>query len=146
MVFLGAAGVDSGQLMISDPCYVDSEWRHEPFADDRVYKDSQTGVVVRWGRDFMRFDQPLEPYGESPAALIDAGRLVQLPPPLKPETFNYSYNGACQATLSDGYGELTFRDGQPGAGVVFQSGWGDGFYPIYGEKHDGRFMRVYVNM
>lgn len=102
--------------------------------------------MVRWGQDFTRFDILLEPYGESPNELIEAGGLVKIPPPSKPENFTYSYNGACQATLSESYGELVYGNGHPGAGVVFQSGWGDGFYPVYGEKHDGRIMRVYVNV
>lgn len=145
VVYLGSVGVDSGQLMITDPCYIDSEWLEEDYEDERVYRDTETNEIVRWGRDFMRFPEPLEPYGKSPDELIASGRWVNLPPPPKPEKFNYSYNGACQATLSEGHGELVYSNGEPGAGVVFGSGWGDGFYPIYGEKHDGRIMRVYVN-
>jgi len=145
VAYLGVVGVDSGQLMITDPCYIEGEWLDEPFQDDRVYKDTETGTTVKWGQDFVRFNEPLEPYGKSPNDLIEAGRLVQLPPPSKPESFNYSYNGACHATLLEGYGELVYGNGHPGAGVVFQSGWGDGLYPVYGEKHDGRIMRVYVN-
>lgn len=145
VVYMGTVGVDSGQLLITDPCYIDSEWQHEPFKTDRVYKDSQSGSIVRWGEDFMRFDEPLEPYGQSPEDLVKIGRLIQLPPPPRPQTFNYSYKGACQATASEGYGELVYNAGHAGAGVVFGSGWGDGFYPVFGEKHDGRIMRVYVN-
>ena len=145
VAYLGVVGVDSGQLLITDPCYIDSQWLDEPYQDDRVYKDAQTGATVKWGRDFVNFTEPVEPYGKSPNDLIAAGRLVQLPPP-KSESFNYSYNGACQATRSDGFGELVFGKGHPGAGVVFESGWGDGLYPVYGEKHDGRIMRVYVNV
>lgn len=146
VVYLGAVGVDSGQLLITDPCYIDSEWLDEPFQDDRVYRDIENGATVKWGQNFVNFNDPLEPYGQSPNDLIEAGRLVQLPPPPKPETFNYSYNGACHATLSEGYGELVNDRGHPGAGVVFQSGWGDGLYPVYGEKHDGRILRVFVNV
>lgn len=147
VAYLGVVGVDSGQLMITDPCYVDSEWSHEEYQHDRIYKDVESGAIVKWSDDFVSFVEPIESYGKSASALIDAGRLVQIPAPPRPETFNYSYNGACQATSDDGYGEMHYRDtGQPGAGVVFQSGWGDGFYPVYGEKHNGRIMRVYVNL
>jgi hypothetical protein len=143
---LGVVGVDSGQLLITDPCYIDSEWLDEPFQDDRVYRDAQTGATVRWGKDFVRFDEPLDPYGETSSALIESGRLIQRPPPPTPETFNYSYNGACQATMAAGHGELVYRAGNAGAGVAFSTAYGDGFYPIYGEKHDGRIVRVYVNV
>lgn len=146
VVRLGTVGVDSGQLLITDPCYIDGQWLDQPFQDNRVYLDTQTGDTVRWGRDFTRFDEPLEAYGDTPHSLLESGRLVQLPPPPRPEKFPYSYNGACQATLGAGFGELVYTDtGAEGAGVVFQSGWGDGFYPVYGEKHDGRIVRVYVN-
>lgn len=30
--YIGGVAVDSGQLMITDPCYVDGEWQSEPFA------------------------------------------------------------------------------------------------------------------
>lgn len=36
---IGVVGVDSGQLMICDPCYIDSEWKKEEF-DDSVKKPS----------------------------------------------------------------------------------------------------------
>jgi hypothetical protein len=143
---LGNVGVDSGQLLITDPCYIDSEWQDAPYQDNRVYRDSETGSIVKWGEHFQRFDEPLQGYGETPSALIESGRFVQLPPPPTPEAFPYSYNGACQATLTTGHGELVYRKGHPGAGVVFGTAWGDGIYPIYGEKHDGRIVRVYVNV
>ena len=147
VVYLGAVGVDSGQLLITDPCYIDKEWLDEPFETGGTYKDTETGTVVRRGQDFANFGDPLEAYGKSPKELIESGRLLRVPSPSTPETFNYSYNGACQATLSsEGFGELVYAAGDAGAGVVFQSGWGDGFYPVYGEKHDGRIMRVYINL
>lgn len=146
VVFLGMVGVDSGQLLITDPCYIDAYWADEPFDGDRAYRDTVTGAVHRLGKDFKRFDEVLEAYGKAPKDLVLDGRWSELPPPPPPTTYNYSYNGACQATLSDdGYGELTYPGGHHGAGVAFQSGWGDGFYPVYGEKHDGRIVRIYVN-
>ena len=147
VVHLGVAAVDSGQLLVTDPAYIDSEWQYQPFEGaDRVLVDTRTGDTVKWGRDFQRYDKPLEPYGKSPNELLEEGRLAEVPPPPPPETYSYSYNGACQATLSQGYGELAYRLGHAGAGVVFSSGWGDGMYPVYGEKHDGRIMRVYIDM
>lgn len=147
VVYLGQVGVDSGQLMITDPCYIDSQWLDEPFEDNRTYRDTQTGATVTKGKDFLAFDQPLDMFdGETPKAMIESRRLIALPDPPPPETFSYSYDGACQATLSRGHGELLYSDtGQPGAAVVFGSGWGDGFYHVFGEKHDGRIVRVYVN-
>jgi hypothetical protein len=146
VMYLGVARVDSGQLMITDPCYIGEEWLNEQFDVTRRYRDSETGATVVWDPFEVRNDQPLPPYGQTVATLVEKGRLVELPPPPPPESFNYSYDGACQATLSEaGYGQLVFGTGDEGAGVVFGSGWGDGYYEVYGEKHDGRIVRVYVN-
>jgi hypothetical protein len=105
VVYIGEVAVDSGQLMVTDPCYIDQEWRRE-------------SLVL--ASDLERAD------GTS---------------------YGYSYNGACNATLSGGgHGQLAFGLGHAGAGVAFRTAWGDGGYPVYAEKHDGRIVRVYVNV
>jgi hypothetical protein len=43
----------------------------------------------------------------------------------------YGYLGACNATLTNGYGELN-----QGSSVVFNTGWGDGVYPVYADIDD----------
>jgi hypothetical protein len=105
VVKIGSASVDSGQLMISDPAYIDSQWAE------------------------YRFDWE--------------NRIV----PNENGSYPFSYNGSCQATASEnGFGELAFIRGHAGAGVAFATAYGDGDYPIYAEKHDGRIVRVYVNV
>lgn len=146
VVYMGAVGVDSGQLLLTDPCYIESEWLDEPFDHGRIYRDTKTGGTITWNEDFIKYNEVLAGYDQTPEELIENGRLVQMPVPPTPEKFNYSYNGACQATISTGFGELVYETGHAGAGVVFQSGWGDGFYDVYAEKHDGRIMRVFVNL
>lgn len=70
VAFIGDVAVDSGQLMVTDPCYIDADWRREPFSV--------------------------------------AGRVESTEDTL----FNYSYDGACRATLSGGgHGELPFELG-----------------------------------
>lgn len=113
VVLLGEVGVDSGQLLITDPCYIDSEWAHEPFDPT--------------ARDF---------------AELEAGAGGESPTPM---AARYSYRGACETTLSYGYGELAYRNGHAGAGVALRTAWGDGGYPVYGELHNGRIVRVYIS-
>lgn len=115
VVLLGKVGVDSGQLMITDPCYIDQEWKHRGADTDK-------------------------PVGEEPWHRVAAGLTNVTDQTLPP----YSYRGAMRATLSSGYGELAFEMGHAGAGVVFATAWGDGIYPVYGELHDGRIIRVYI--
>jgi hypothetical protein len=105
VTYIGEVGVDSGQIMITDPCYIDQEWQKEE---------------LRLVRGEVNYETAL---------------------------YSYSYNGACNATLSGpGYGQLAYKLGHAGAGVVFQTAWGDGGYAVYAEKHDGRIVRVYVNV
>ena len=96
---IGFAAVDSGQLLVCDPCYIDGQWEKEEFSD-------------------------------------------------KPPQNNFSYNSCCKKTLSkEGAGQLNFKLGHEGCGVVFSSGYGDGCYPVYAEKNkEGRIIRVTIEM
>lgn len=102
--YIGNVGVDSGQLMVTDPCYIDDEWHHD--LREGIIQSERTEETV----------------------------------------FPYSYHGASSATLDVGHGELAFKRGHAGAGVVFSTGWGDGIYPVYAEKHNGRIVRIYINV
>jgi hypothetical protein len=99
---LGVVGVDSGQLMVCDPCYLESEWN--------CPKD--------------RADITQAPAGE------------------------FSYGGCCGATLGPrGAGQLNYRLGHAGAGVVWSSGYGDGVYPVYGRRNRaGQIVEVKIVM
>ncbi len=141
---MGTVAVDSGQLMITDPCYIDSEWEKEEFEDIRLYKDKNSSVVYQFRKDFTSYEDTIVGYEKNVNELIAEGRLVKV------ETvsdLNYSYKGACAATLSKiGFGELKFKLGHEGAGVAFGTLAGDGMYPVYAEKYDGKIIRVYVNL
>jgi len=61
----------------------------------------------------------------------------------------YSYNGACGRTLSSqSAGELHFKAGAgAGEGVVFSTGYGDGYYPVYATyNEDGKIVKVEIIM
>jgi hypothetical protein len=104
---IGTIGVDSGQMMLCDPCYVDSWDRDDgTFADDAM------------GRE-------------------------------KPEHTNFSYAGACNATLSKQKAGILGR----GTGAVCSSGFGDGSYGVYIKRSDegpwgnrvGAMMIVFIS-
>lgn len=93
---IGVVGVDSGQLIITDPCYVD-DWEGTEFISKEPYKQK--------------------------------------------EEYPYSYDGACQATLSPASAGQLRND----AGVAFSTGYGDGVYPVYATYNsEGRIMSVTV--
>jgi hypothetical protein len=52
----------------------------------------------------------------------------------------YGYLGACNATLTNNYGELGF-----GQAVVFNTGLGDGAYPVFAKlDEDGTVMEITI--
>lgn len=117
VVLLGEVGVDSGQLMVTDPLYIDAEWQHDINNDDAA-----------------------KTAADDPPSHVESDVAVTGEHPLWP----YSYEGVMATTLSAGYGELAYKMGHAGAGVVFSTGWGDGVYPVYGELHEGRILRVFI--
>jgi len=144
-VKLGVVGVDSGQLMVCDPCYLEDEWgrgnSNRP-SNRSIYKDIETGE--RWTyapglkppegvKSFPgSYDTPIpECGGLRPNELISSQRWVEEeyhPPSWRGE---FSYDGCCELTSHDEGGQLNFKMGHAGAGVVFSSGLGDGVYDVY---------------
>ena len=93
LVYAGSFGVDSGQAMVGDPCYLD-EWK--------------TNRDEEWDL---------------------AGKIGQ-----------YSYQGASATTIDSSAGVLG-----NGRSVVFNTGYGDGVYPVYAEfNDDGRVARIVI--
>jgi hypothetical protein len=53
----------------------------------------------------------------------------------------YSYQGASATTLEKSFGELGI-----GSAVVFNTGYGDGYYPVYVQiNEDGRITKVVID-
>jgi hypothetical protein len=91
---VGSFGVDSGQAMVGDPCYLDG-WN--------------TNVDEEWN--------------------------------LEGKIGNYSYHGASATTLDSSAGTL-----EGGKAVVFNTGYGDGVYPVYAQfDEDGRIAKIVID-
>lgn len=141
---MGIVGVDSGQLMITDPCYIKSEWLEEEFEDIRLYKDKNTFKVYQYLKDFTHYNDKIAGYDKTVNELIKEKILEEIK---TISEFNYSYKGACAATMSKkGFGELNYKMGHKGAGIVFGTLLGDGEYKVYAEKYNGEIFRVYVDL
>lgn len=152
-VKIGVVGVDSGQLMLCDPCYIESEWRRDDtFQDIRRYQNKE-GRVIQYRVEFEHFQCKIKPYDKTVNELIADGTFKEIPNPVNR---NFSYGGACSVTLQpteekfkDGANQLNFKLGHAGAGVAFNTGLGDGCYDVYAEyvyyKTWGwRCMKVWV--
>jgi len=137
-VLVGHIGVDSGQVMICDPCYIDSSWKQEAFKNIRRYRHHGTGDVLEYGKNFYDYEKKIKGYDRTMNEMIAAKEVHEVP--TTPAIHPFSYNACCQATLSeDGFGEL-----QDGTAVVTSSGYGDGLYPVYAEMEHGRVKRVTI--
>jgi hypothetical protein len=141
---IGVVGVDSGQIVICDPCYIDSEWEKEDFAERRRYHHAKSKRTLEFGRDFVKYDIPIIPYDKCMNDML-ADKDVEKLPDGKP-LYEFSYNACCTKTLSDEHdGQLNYRKGHPGVGVVSNTGWGDGLYPVIADiAPNGRVRSITI--
>jgi len=143
---IGHVAVDSGQLLLCDPCYIDSQWVKEDFEDFRTYQHKDTGNELTYRIDFGNYAEPIEAYGgKNMNELIETGEWEEVPD-TKGAVNPFSYNACAKATLSeDGHGELNFNLGHAGVGVAFSTAFGDGMYPVVAHYHaDGTLRSVEV--
>lgn len=119
---LGVVGVDSGRLLVCDPCYIDDEWIEHGFDSKEMYEDTETGEKIisprrrlSEGITFASEYKDGMTYNEA----VQKGILKAIP---QPETGEFSYDGCCKS------GQLNFKRGHAGAGVAFRSG--DGVYEV----------------
>lgn len=145
---IGVVGVDSGQLMIMDPCYVNSEWQYNgditgvkfwgeaekdiiDFMQDKGYevitRDTGSGFISAHSKEEAESIQRII-YSES--------KRINKVIVTKIKTSS-TYDKICDVTLSeDQAGQLNYRMGHAGLGVAFSSGLGDGVYEVYATYQD----------
>ena len=133
---LGVVGVDSGQLFVCDPCYIDSQWKKEDFQDGRAIQDVENKKIFKLYKDFQNYETVLQPYSKTVNKLIEEGIVKEIDVSNKPE-HNFSYNACCEATMGDNpNGQLNYEMGHAGVGVAFNSGLGDGTYEVWAEEKE----------
>ena len=139
---IGHVGVDSGQLLLCDPCYIDSQWVEEDFEDFRAYQHKDTKNRLTYRIDFKNYAESIEAYdGKNMNELIATGEWEKIPD-TKGAVNPFSYNACAKATLSeDGHGELKFNLGHTGAGVAFRTAFGDGMYTVIANYMDDGSLR-----
>jgi hypothetical protein len=128
---MGSVGVDSGQLMICDPCYLNM-WEDNEYEDFRTYKDKETGKIYQLWKDFEDFEHKLPEYdNKTPNILIKEKKWEKIL--YEPEYgFNYNYISHREGM----YKQIRYLAGHDGLAVVFNSGLGDGRYGVWGRIRD----------
>jgi hypothetical protein len=141
---IGHVGVDSGQLLLCDPCYIDSQWEKEDFEDLRIYQNKNSKEILQYRKDFPNFGTVISEYGKTMNELIETGEWKEIK--THPVVNPFSYNACAKATLSeDGYGQLNYKHGHSGVGVAFSTAFGDGYYPVMAHyTADGTLRSVEV--
>ncbi len=143
---LGEIAVDSGQVLICDPCYIDSEWKKEDFNIRRRYRHND-GTILEYQKDFNHYEFVIPKYGKTMNQLVQNKEVEDLPDD-EPSEFPFSYNACCKKTYGHEdsvSGQLYFEMGHAGVGVVSTSGSGDGYYPVYADiGSDGRVKRITI--
>jgi hypothetical protein len=145
---VGYVGVDSGQVMIVDPCYL-KEWNDNDFNYRTGIRNKKTGRIIccwdeveglgkiNWATSLPEFDgkdmnklaedkENWEKFDEYP----DAG--------------DFSYSGVCGITCGEeNAGEIAIG----GSSCVASSTYlGDGSYPVYAVKDKyGRIKRLIID-
>jgi hypothetical protein len=153
---IGNVGVDSGQILVCDPGYIDSEWKHEEFDGKTKYRHTDGTILTHTFNNpdgytspetiFTHYDHIFPKYGKCMNDMIRDKEVIELDetdPPIHP----FSYNACCKKTLSsDDDGQLCFNRGHDGAGVVTNTGYGDGYYPVVADIDDrtGRVKSITV--
>jgi hypothetical protein len=129
-IFLGKVGVDSGQLIITDPCYL-KIFENNNFNDVRKYQHKKLKDILQYAVDFKHYEEVIPEYKMTMNELIEKDIFEEMP---KSNSDNsYSYNGACSQTL---HGENKGGELGKSLGVAFSSGYGDGLYSVYGFMND----------
>ena len=153
-VLLGEVGVDSGQLMITDPSYV-GNFKNDDAPNQNAVQDTVTGIKWQFtyggAPDSGCTAMPGDYGSKLPGTeltfneALTSGRLKSLP---RQPSHKYSYKGCCELTCSEARGgEMKFDMGHMGQGVAFSSGYGDGVYEVWGRKNvEGRIVEVRILM
>jgi len=154
---VGYVAVDSGQLMICEPCYIESMWKADAeYNSVRKYR-SKDGNIYAYGEEggdmlgdvketFTAYDKPLKATGKTPNELMQSGDWEPIDPAEYDEQVGeFSYAGASKATLTkDRCGPLRLAQGHEGAGFAFST-YGDGMYSVNVTKDEnGMITKVEI--
>lgn len=145
---IGRVGVDSGQLLIIDPCYIEDHWKKDNESELLginfwgAGKDNAAIFLKNKGYEVIEENEHIcliKTSDKNVAQKIQEDLVEFLKTDLgvivSREVNTGSYQQVCELTLGEE------RAGQLGEviGVAFQSGFGDGLYDVYATYKDCSF-------
>ncbi len=143
---IGSVGVDSGQLMIMDPCYVKSHWlKGEMILGVKFWGEAAEDIISHM-REVHGFvvtgEHPafIETFADDEAAVVeelikDEARRINKKIITSFET-NSTYDKICDVTSREDQAGEIVNNGLLNIGVAFSSGLGDGEYDVYATYKD----------
>ena len=148
MELIGYVGVDSGQVMIVDPCYL-GDWKDNDFNYRTGIRNKKTGrEIACWdeveGLGKIRWDSPLPEFDNKSMNELAEDKKNWVKFDEYPDAGDFSYSGVCGITADDeGAGEIAIGGSSC---VASQTYMGDGSYPVYAEKDEnGRIKRLIID-
>ncbi|MEY4572162.1 MAG: hypothetical protein RLZ10_1388 [Bacteroidota bacterium] len=147
MEIVGYVGVDSGQVMIVDPCYL-REWEDNEFDYQTGIKNKKTGEIIYCFQEVegvgkIRWDTPLPKHDNKCMNQLAEDKENWEKYEIYPDKGGFNYSGVCGMTCSETAGEIAIG----GSSCVASSTYlGDGSYPVYAEKDKyGRVKRLIID-
>jgi len=145
-VLIGHVGVDSGQIMIVDPCCL-NKWEDNEFQYKTGLRNKQTGKLIccldeiegigkiNWGTPLQEYD------GKCMNDLADDAETWEKYESY-PDAGKFNYSGVCGLTCKNNFGEIA-----DGIAVASRTFSGDGCYPVYAitEGEGGRVKQIIVD-
>lgn len=152
---IGQVGVDSGQVLLCDPCYIDGEWKRDTespghaaialSAKGKAEYPQHAGKTWKFPFPWGTYADPSPEFGGKSMNDLGVGGMllyVDTDP-----TGEFSYKGCCEAATSKlGAGQLNYNLGHVGAGVAVSTHHGDGIYPVFAKMDkEGRVVQVMID-
>lgn len=140
---IGEVGVDSGSIMIVDPCYLDKFENNEFNYSTGIEKD---GKRYEFRVHFENWESPIEEEGGKTANQLSEEGWKSFKE--YPDAGRFSYSGAAGITCGkESAGQLYMNMGSHDypCAVASSSGYGDGGYPVYAEfNEEGRVKSLTI--
>ena len=144
---VGYVGVDSGQVMIVDPCYL-GQWEDNEFDFQTGLFNKKTGVKIYcWqeveGVGKITWATPLPDYDFKSMNELALDKENWEKYSIYPDKGKFNYSGVSAVTCEEGAGEISIG----GSSCVASSTYiGDGSYPVYAEKDKyGNIKRLIID-